>query len=101
VLVDRAGLGIPAVTAGGLVSFALASATTSFLLAVVSVVTIVERAKFDAVSCWRAVVSLAAARARLLRAVPRQSMVAAGAEITAWALPNRPPPQPLEVGAGI
>jgi hypothetical protein len=80
------------VAAGGLVSFALASASTSFLLAAVSVVTNMERDKFDAVSCWRTVVSLAAARARLLRAVPSRAMVVAGAGITAWALPNVLPP---------
>ncbi len=66
-LVDRAGLGIPGVPAGGLVSFALASISVSFLLAAVSMVTNLVRAKFDAGSCWRIVVSLAAARARLLR----------------------------------
>jgi hypothetical protein len=90
-LVDRTGLGVPCVAAEGLVSFALASASASFLLAAVSVVTNVERAKFDAVSCWRTVVLLAAARARLSRAVPSRSMAAAGAGITAWALPNKPP----------
>ncbi len=88
-LVDRAGLGVPSVAARGLVSFALASTSKSFLLAAVSMVTGVERAKFDAISCWRTVMSLAAARARLLRA---HSMVAAGVGITAWALPDRPPP---------
>ncbi len=91
-LVDRAGLDISGVAAGGLVSFALASDSASFLLAAVSVVTNMERAKFDAISCWRTVMSLAAARARLSRAVPRQSMVTAGAGITAWALPNGPSP---------
>ncbi len=100
-LVDHFGLGIPGVAAGGLVSFALASVSASFLLAVVSMVTKEERAKFDVVSCWRAVVLLAAVRAELLRAVPSRSMVAAGAGITAWALPNKPSPQTLEVGAGI
>ncbi len=35
---------------------------------------------------------LAGARARLLRAVPSRSMVAAGVGITAWALPKGPPP---------
>jgi hypothetical protein len=91
VLVDRTGLGVPGVAVGGLVSFALASVSASFLLAVVSMVTNVERAKFDAISCWRTVVLLASARARLSRAVPSQSMVAAGAGITAWVLPNGPP----------
>jgi hypothetical protein len=90
-LVDRTGLGVPGLAAGGLVSFALASASASFLLATVSMVTNKERAKFDAVSCWRAVVLLAAMRARLLRAVPSRSMVAPGGGITAWALPNRQP----------
>ncbi len=92
-LVDRAG-------AGELVSIVLASASASFLLPVMRVVTNVERAKFDAVNCWRTVVSLAAARARMLRAVPSRSMMAAGVEITVWALPNGPPSQMLEVGTG-
>jgi hypothetical protein len=90
-LVDRTGLGVPSIAAGGLVGFALASASASFLLAAVSKVTKEERAKFDAVSCWRTVVSLAAARAKLSRAVPSWSMVAAEAGVTAWALPNGPP----------
>ncbi len=88
-LVDRAGLGVPSVATGGRVSFTLASTSTSFLLAGVSVVSDVERATL---SCWRTVVLLAAARARLSRAVSRRSMVVAGAEITAWALPTGPPP---------
>ncbi len=90
-LVDRAGLGTPGVAARGLVGFALVSAFASFLLAVVSVVTKKEIAKFDAVNCWRTVVLLAAARAKLSRAVPSQSTVAAGAGIISWVLPNRPP----------
>ncbi len=80
---DRTGLGVPGNATGGLVSLALASASTNFLLAAVSVVTNEERAKFDTVSCWRTVVLLTAARARLLRAVPSWSMVAAGVGITA------------------
>jgi hypothetical protein len=91
-MVDHAGLGVFGVAAGGLVSFALASTSASFLLAIVSMVTNMERAKFDAVSSWRTVVSLATVRARLLRAVPSRSIVAAGAGITAWALPNGPCP---------
>jgi hypothetical protein len=51
VLVGCTGLGVPGIAARGLVSFALASTSASFLLATVSVVTIMERAKFDAVSC--------------------------------------------------
>ncbi len=90
-LVDRTGLGAPGVAARGLVAFALARASASFLLAAVSVVTKEERAKFDTVNCWRTVVSLATARAKMLRAVPSQSMVAAGVGVTAWALPNGPP----------
>ncbi len=90
-LVDHTGQRAPGIAAGGLVSFTLASAYTSFLLAALSVVTKEERAKFDAVSCWRTVVLLAAARAKLSRAVPSWSMVAAGAGVTAWALPNGPP----------
>ncbi len=90
-LVDHIGQGAPGIAAGGLVGFALASASASFLLAVVSVVTKEERAKFDAINCWRTVVSLATARAKLLWAVPIQSVVVAGAGVTAWALPNGPP----------
>jgi hypothetical protein len=71
--------------------FRLASASTSFLLAAVNVVIKEERAKFEAVNCWRTVVLLAAARTELLRAVPSWSMVATGAGVTAWALPNGPP----------
>ncbi len=89
------------VAARGLMSFALVSGFTSFLLAAVSMVTNLERAKFDAVSCWRTVVSVAAARARLSRAAPRQSMVAAEAGTTVWALPNGPPPQTPEVDAVV
>ncbi len=51
----------------------------SFLLAAVSVALEVVSAKFADVSCCRTVVSLAAARARLSRAFPKRSMVAAGA----------------------
>jgi hypothetical protein len=90
-LVDRTGLRVPSVTTRGLVGFALASVSTSFLLAAVSMVTKKERAKFDAVSCRRTVVSLAAAKAKLSKAVPSRSMVAAGAGVTAWALPKEPP----------
>jgi hypothetical protein len=50
-LVDRTGLGVPSVAANGLVGFALASASASFLLAAVSMVTKEERAKFDTISC--------------------------------------------------
>ncbi len=88
---DRTGLGAPCVAAGGLVGFALASASASFLLATEIGVTKEERAKFDAVNCWRTVVLFAAVRAKLLRAVPSQSMVVAGVGVTAWALPNGPP----------
>ena len=57
----------------------LAKASESFLLAAVSVALEVVSAKFAAVSCSRTVVSLAAARARLLRVVPKRSMETAGA----------------------
>ncbi len=90
-LMDRTGQGAPGIAAGGLVDFALARASAHFLLAAVSVVTKEERFKFDAINCWRTVVLLAAARAKLSRTVPSQSMVAAGAGVTAWALPNGPP----------
>ncbi len=56
-----------------------ATASDSFLLVVVSLALDVVSAKLAAVSCWRTVVSLAAARARLSRAVPKRSIVAAGA----------------------
>ncbi len=90
-LVDRTSLGAPGIAAGGLVGFALARASAGFLLAAVSMVTKEERVKFDAVNCWRTVVLLAAARAKLSRAVPIWLMIAAGAGVTAWALPNGPP----------
>ncbi len=89
---EHAGLGVPDIATGGLISFALANAYASFLLSPVRVVTNVVRAKFNNVSCWRTVVSLAAARVRLSRAAPRWSMVAAGVGRTAWAPPNGPPP---------
>jgi hypothetical protein len=91
VLVDCTGLGAPSIATRGLVGFALARASTSFLLATVGLVTKKERAKFDTVNCWRTVVLLAAARAKLLRAVPSQSMAVAGAGVTVWKLPNGPP----------
>jgi hypothetical protein len=91
VLVDRTGLGAPGIAAGGLVGFALARASASFLLAAVSVVTKEERAKFKAINSWRTVVLLAAVRAKLPRAVPSRSMIAAGAGVIAWVLPNGPP----------
>jgi hypothetical protein len=94
--VDHAGQSVPGIAVGGLVSFALASAFVIFLLSAVSVVTNVVRAKFDAVSCWRTVVLLATARARLLRAVPRRLMVLAREHYQ-----TDHPPQMLEVGTGI
>ncbi len=57
-LVDRTGLGVPGVAAGGLVSFALVSTSASSLLATVSAVSNVGKAKFEAISsgelwcCW-------------------------------------------------
>jgi hypothetical protein len=54
-------------------------ASESFLLDAVSVAFEVVSAKLAVVSCWRTVVSLAAASARLSRAVPKRSMVPAGA----------------------
>ncbi len=82
-LVDRTCLGVPGVATRGLVGFALACAFASFLLAAVSVGTKEERLKFEIISCWRTVVLLAKARAKLSRAVPSWSMVAAGAGVTA------------------
>ena len=55
----------PGVVAGGQSTFALAKASESFLLATVSVALEVVRARFDAVRCWRTVVSLAATKVRL------------------------------------
>ncbi len=49
-LVDRTGLGVPGVAAGGLVNFALVSTSASSLLAAVSMVTNVGKAKFEAIS---------------------------------------------------
>ena len=57
----------------------LARASESFLLAAVSKAFEVVSAKLAAVNCWRTVVSLAAASARLSSAVPKWSMVTAGA----------------------
>ena len=57
----------------------LPKASESFLLAAVSVVLDVVSAKFADMSCCRTVVLLATARVRLSRAVPKRSMVAAGA----------------------
>ncbi len=63
----------------GVVVGTLAKASESFLLAAMSVALDVVSAKFADVSCCRTVVSLAAARVRLSRAVPKRSMEAAGA----------------------
>ncbi len=63
----------------GVVAGTLAKASKSILLAAVSVAFDVVSAKFAAVSCCRTVVLLAAARARLSRAVPKRLIVAAGA----------------------
>jgi hypothetical protein len=101
VLVDCTGLGAPGIAAGGLVDFDLTRASASFLLAVVSMVTKEERAKFDTVNCWRTVVSLAAMRAKLLKAVPSWSMVTAGSRVTGGCYPMYLPPQTLEVGTGV
>ena len=68
---------VPGVAAGD-VRLA-ANASDSFLLAAVSMALDVVSAKLDAVSCWRTVVSLAAASARLSRAVPKRAIVVAGA----------------------
>ena len=67
----------------GLVVWSFAKASESRLLAVVSKAFVVVSARFAAVSCCRTVVSLAAARARLSSAVPKWSMVPAGAGRTA------------------
>ena len=62
-----------------MVAGTLAKAFECFLLAAVSMAFDVVSAKFADLSCWRMVVSLAAASARLPRAVPKRSIVAAGA----------------------
>ncbi len=67
----------------GLVAWRFAKASESFLLAAVSAVFVAVSARFAEVSCWRTVVLLAAARARLLSAVLKQSMVPGGAGRTA------------------
>ena len=63
----------------GVVAGTFAKASESFLLAAVSVAFDVVSAKFADVSYCRMVVSLAAASARLSRAVPKWLMVVAGA----------------------
>jgi hypothetical protein len=78
---------VPGVGAG-----TLAKASESFLLAAVSVAFDVVSAKLAAVSCWRTVVSLAAASARLSSAVPKRSMVSAGAGSTELAPQSGSPP---------
>ncbi len=52
--------------------FALAAASTNFLLVAVSVATVVVRARLATVSCWRMAVLFVAARARLLSAISSQ-----------------------------
>ncbi len=59
-----------------------AKASESFLLAAVSMAFDVVSARLAAVSCWRTVMSLAAASARLSSAVPNRLMVPAGAGST-------------------
>ena len=67
----------------GLVAWSFAKASESRLLAAVSKEFIALRARFAAVSCWRTVVLLAAARARLSSAVLKRLMELAGAGRTA------------------
>ena len=76
----------------GMVAGTLANASESFLLATVSVALEVVRAKLAAVSCWRTVVSLAAASARLSRAAPKRSMETGGAGSTECAPRSGSPP---------
>ena len=61
-----------------MVAWTLANASESFLLAAVSVALEEVSTKLAAVSCCRTVVLLAVARARLSRAVPKQSMETGG-----------------------
>ncbi len=51
----------------------------SFLLAIVSIDTVVVSARFAAVNCWRAVLSFVAASAKLLREPARASMTSGDA----------------------
>ncbi len=51
-----------------------AAISVSFLLATVSVATVVVSARFAAINCWRAVLLLVAASARLLREPARASI---------------------------
>ena len=67
----------------GLIAWSFAEASKSCLLAAVSKAFVAVSARFAAVSCCRTVVSLPAARARLLSAVPKRSMVPASAGRTA------------------
>ncbi len=68
---------VPGVTGGE--GRLAANVSESFLLAAVSVALDVVSAKLANVSCWRTAVTLATASARLSRAVPKRSIVAAGA----------------------
>ena len=62
-----------------MVAWSFAKASKSCLLAVASKAFVAVSARFASVSCWRTVVSLVAARARLPSAVPKRSIVPAGA----------------------
>ncbi len=103
-LVDCVRLGVPGVATRGLISFALASAAASFLLAMVSMVTNVVRAKFNNISCWRTVVLLAAARARLLSRPKAIDGCVRGGEnnmgTTQWSTPPRLLKLALAFGVG-
>ncbi len=56
-----------------------ATVSVSFLLAIVRVDTVVVSARFATVNCWRAVLSLVAASAKLLREPARASMTSGAA----------------------
>ena len=77
-----------------MVARALAKASESFLLASVSMAMAFDEVsgKLAAVSYCRTVVSLAAASAKLSRAVPKGSMVATAAGRTELASPSGSPP---------
>jgi len=77
----------------------------SFLLAIVSIDTVVVSARFAAVNCWRVVLLLVAASAKLSREPARASMTSVGAAgmvllaalvndssvaPARWRLPSRP-----------
>jgi hypothetical protein len=72
--------------------FALAAASTNFLLVAVTVVTVVVRSRLAAVSCWRMAMLFVTARAQLLSAVLSRLNVGAASGSTPCAQPRGSPP---------